>query len=140
MFAGGTIILMQVARFLLTGMVGLTVNLGVFHMLYIIHIPYLIGSAGAFLVSMIVGFLLQKHWTFNDQSSDLVHRQFTLYVTLALVNLAINTCVVFMLITKANTHYLFAQTIGAGLVAFTSYVVYSRYIFRDAFKSYKTIP
>lgn len=119
---------MRDLKFLITGMIGLSVNLGVYQALFIFDVPYLVGSIAAFLVAMIAGFILQKYWTFEDRSLERMYSQFTLYAVLAFGNLAINTFVVYRLVER-GIHHLIAQAIGAGLVTFTSYFVYRRYIF-----------
>ena len=123
---------MRVLKFLISGAIGLGVNLGMFHMLYMLGIPYLAGSAAAFLVAMIVGFILQKYWTFEDRAPERMHAQFALYAMLALANLAVNTLLVYLLVEHAGVHYLVAQTVGAGSVALVSYFAYRLYIFKDA--------
>lgn len=123
---------MRILKFLTTGTIGIAVNLGVFHMLYVLGVPYLAGSTLGFLTAMCVGFFLQKYWTFEERTPERAHTQFILYVMLALGNLAANTLIVYLLVEYAGAHYLVAQTIGAGSVALTSYLVYRSYIFTDA--------
>lgn len=122
---------MRIFRFLSTGAIGLSVNLGIFHTLYVLGVPYLAGSISALLIAMIVGFVLQKHWTFEERSRERTRTQFMLYVTLSLCNLGVNTLIVYLLVEYANVYYLIAQAVGAGLVAFTSYAVYKHYIFAE---------
>jgi putative flippase GtrA len=121
---------MRVGKFLLSGLVGLSVNLGVFRSLYVLGVPYLAGSAVAFSIALVVGFVLQKYWTFGERTPERARTQFVLYAMLALCNLAVNTLIVYALVEYAGAHYLIAQTVGAGLVAFVSYFVYRLYIFR----------
>lgn len=128
-FAGCYYGTMRVLKFLLTGTIGLSVNLGTFHTLYVLGVPYLAGSVGAFIVAMCVGFVLQKYWTFEEHTFGRAHTQFMLYVMLTLGNLGVNTLIVYVLVEYTGAHYLVAQTVGAGSVAFVSYFVYRRYIF-----------
>jgi putative flippase GtrA len=120
---------MRVLKFLITGAIGLAANLGTFHILYTSGVPYLVGSIAAFAVALFVGFVLQKYWTFEDSAPERMQKQFVLYTSLALGNLAINTLVVYLLVEHAAAHHLVAQTVGAGLVALTSYLAYRHYIF-----------
>lgn len=122
---------MRVLKFLLSGGIGLSVNLGVFHMLYVFDVPYLVGSIAAFCVAMVVGFVLQKYWTFEKRTLERVRTQFALYAALTFCNLAMNTLIVYVLVEYVGAHYLIAQTIGAGSVALVSYFVYRFYIFAD---------
>ncbi len=123
---------MRILKFLATGLIGLSVNLGVFQFLFVLGVPYLAGSIGGFIFALFVGFLLQKFWTFRELSLNKVNTQFILYGTLALCNLAINTVIVYVLVEHFNTYHLIAQTVGAGLVAIISFFVYKFYIFRAA--------
>lgn len=123
---------MRVLKFLLVGGIGLSVNLGVFHSLYVLGVSYLLGSVAAFCVALVVGFVLQKYWTFENRTPERARTQFALYALLAICNLAINTLIVYLLVEYAGTHYLVAQTVGAGSVALVSYFVYRSYIFADA--------
>lgn len=120
---------MRVLKFLIAGGIGLTVNLGLLHVLVVFGVPYLTGSVTAFIVSMIVGFILQKYWTFGERSHERARKQFMLYTTLALCNLGVNTFIVYLFVEYVGAHYLIAQTIGAGSVALTSYFIYRQLIF-----------
>jgi putative flippase GtrA len=121
---------MRVFKFLIAGGIGVSVNLGIFHILYVLGVPYLIGSIIALLISMAVGFTLQKYWTFQDRMSAHIRVQFIQYAALALGNLALNTGIVYVLIDKLGTHYLLAQAAGAAIVATYSFFVYRVLIFK----------
>lgn len=125
--------LLRISRFLMTGVIGLTVNLSSLHLLVrYAGLHYLVGSVCAFTLSLIVGFLLQKYWTFRNQDASRVRAQFAQYTALALTNLLANTLIVYILVEHLHAHYLIAQTIGAGSIAVVSYLIYRSYIFRDA--------
>lgn len=121
---------MRIVKFLITGAIGISVNLGVFHALYVFGVPYLAGSIAALLVSMVIGFILQKYWTFEDRAPERVHTQFALYAALALGNLALNTGIVYALIGRFGVHYLLAQAVGAATIAVDSFFAYHFFIFR----------
>lgn len=129
---------MRVLKFFMTGLIGISVNLGVFHVLYVVGVPYLAGSIAGFSVALFIGFVLQKHWTFQDRSQEPVHTQFALYSTLALGNLAFNTGIVYVLIDKLGVYYLFAQTVGAAIIALDSFFVYKFFIFKPQWDSSET--
>ncbi|MCC6290738.1 GtrA family protein [Candidatus Nomurabacteria bacterium] len=123
---------MRGLKFFLTGLVGLSVNLGVFNLLYLLGLPYLYGSVMSFLVAMVVGFLLQKYWTFEDCSRERAYVQFASYAALTSCNLLLNTFIVYALVDYADVYYLVAQATGAGLLSLLSYFVYRFYIFRGS--------
>lgn len=122
---------MRVLKFFCTGMLGLGVNLGSFRALHLLGVPYLTGSVSAFLAAMLVGFVLQKYWTFEERTPERASTQFVLYAALACTNLAVNTLLVFLLVEYAGAYYLVAQAAGAGAVALASYFVYERFIFSE---------
>lgn len=123
---------MRIVRFLCTGAIGLSTNLGMFRLLYILGVPYLVGSVAAFSVAMVVGFLLQKYWTFEERSRERAQTQFIQYALLTLGNLVLNTFLVYALVEYGHAHYLLAQAMGAGAIAILSYFVYRRYIFASS--------
>lgn len=125
------IIPFRVLRFLTSGTIGISVNLGTLHLLVtIFDVHYLLSSIIALSISMVVGFLLQKYWTFEEHSTDRAPMQFVFYVSLALFNLSLNTGIVYVLSGVLLFHYLLAQAAGAGAVALVSYFVYREFIFK----------
>src|SRR3989344_7253726 len=82
--------IMRIFKFLIVGAIGLSVNLGIFHTLYVLGVQYLIGSISALLIAMVVGFVLQKYWTFEERSHERTRIQFMFYVALSLCNLGVN--------------------------------------------------
>lgn len=121
---------MRVLKFLTVGAIGISVNLGIFHALYVIGVPYLIGSVCGLLVAMVIGFLLQKYWTFENYAFESLRVQFVLYAGLALGNLVLNTGIVYVLVGRLGVFYLSAQAMGALVIAVDSYFMYHFYIFR----------
>lgn len=121
---------MRVLKFLIAGVIGMSVNLGVFHLLYVLGVPYLIGSIAGVLVAMVIGFIFQKYWTFGDRASGRTHTQFVLYGALALTNLLLNTGIIYILIGTFGVYYLLAQAIGAAVTSTDSFIAYHFVIFR----------
>jgi len=124
---------MRILRFVCSGAIGISVNLGTLHLLAgVFGYHYLISSIIAVSISTVVGFLLQKYWTFAERSVEKAGEQFALYVVVAVTNIGVNTLIVFLLSGVYGFHYLFAQFVGAGVVATMSYLIYKGLIFRSA--------
>lgn len=122
---------MRVIRFLTTGGIGITVNLGMYHLLVAYAgVHYLPGSVAAVTCSTIVGFLLQKFWTFREHTTETAHVQFALYTLVAIVNIALNTLIVYLLVDFLSVHYLLAQAAAGGIVALWSFFIYREIIFK----------
>lgn len=123
----------RVARYLATGLIGISVNLGLYRVLVeYAHVHYLTGSIIAVSCSTVVGFVLQKYWTFGERTHERVHTQFMLYIVVALANIGLNTFIVYLLAGKLGVYYLVAQAVAAALVAFWSFFVYRSIIFASA--------
>lgn len=121
----------RIAKYLGTGGVGLVVNLGSLHLLVdVAGAHYLPSSIIAVSLSTVVGFLLQKYWTFAERSSERAVAQFGLYVGIAIANICVNTLLVYGLVEGLGAHHLVAQFVGAGVVAVSSFVMYQRLVFR----------
>lgn len=92
---------------------------------------YLVSAVLAFLISVVVSFVLQKFWTFKNKARENMREQAFVYMTLAGFNLALNTLLVFMFVEYAELHYLVGQFISSGLIALGNFLVYHFIIFRS---------
>jgi putative flippase GtrA len=94
-------------------------------------INYLISSIIAFLIAFSVSFLLQKFWTFQDSNMEGVHKQASIYFIVSLTNLGVNTLLMYFFVDHFHIHYFLSQIIASGLLAISSYFIYSRFIFKN---------
>ncbi|PIR83434.1 hypothetical protein COU19_00535 [Candidatus Kaiserbacteria bacterium CG10_big_fil_rev_8_21_14_0_10_56_12] len=121
----------RLIRFGISGACGLTVNLGIFQLSYVLGVPYLISSIAGLSGSTGVGFVLQKYWTFGDRTQGATHWQFAGYVAVMLMNLVLNTWLVYGFVEWLKLYPLFAQALGAGVVALNSFLIYHQLIFKS---------
>lgn len=105
-------------------MISLTVFVEVF------DIHYLKASAFAFMLGFLSSFVLQKFFTFGDTRIKLVHVQLVMYLFIALINLGLNTVLVYSFVEYAGFWYLFSQFLSSNLIAFESYFLYKRFVFK----------
>ena len=121
---------MKIVRYLASGVMGITVNLGsLFILVHVFDVHYLAASITAVSISTIVGFLLQKFWTFGERSFSRSRSQFLLYTLVAILNILLNTFIVYVLTGVLGLHYLIGQFVGAAVVAVWSYFIYRHVIF-----------
>lgn len=114
----------KIARYLISGGTGVLINLIVLYAgVHYLHVWYLFASAAAFIIAYAFSFVLQKYWTFKD-SSKRVYTQALWYVLVAIVNVALNTIIVYVGVHGLHIYYLAAQIIGSALVAIESYFIY----------------
>lgn len=119
----------QALKFLATGLIGISVNLGTYELLLKLGVNYLWGSVLALSTSTVVGFILQKYWTFGERSRERAWAQFVLYASVAVVNLGINAAIVYLVSGVFSFPPLFAQALGAAVIAVLSFTVYRYVIF-----------
>ena len=123
----------RIFRFLLSGGTALGTDLIFLYVFTdILKIWYLISAVAAFILAFLVSFTLQKFWTFGDRSLDGFHMQMGVYFFVAVINLTLNTFLVYALVEWTDLHYLFAQIIASALIAIESFFVYQHFIFKKA--------
>lgn len=105
-------------RFLTVGAVGLVVNQASLAFLHdIVGIAVVMASPVAILLSMIVTFTLNEHWTWHDRGTGRVVSRAMTYVPINLGGLLINWGILYYLNEDHGVHYLAANLIGAGIAA-----------------------
>jgi dolichol-phosphate mannosyltransferase len=93
------------------------------------HIWYLYSAALGFIISQFASFLLQKLWTFGNRALAGSHIQLTYHFALALVNLGINTLLLYLFVEGLGIWYILAQAFASAIIACESYFAY-RWIYR----------
>ena len=119
----------QPVKFVISGGSAAVVNLGAAYVLTDwLGFWYLTASVISFILSLVVSFSLQKFWTFRDHVLDHWHKQFLLYLIMAVANLAVNTWLVFIEVEWLNLWYLTAQFITGAFIGLYTFFLY-RYLF-----------
>lgn len=120
----------QILKFLISGGTATAANLTTLYVLKgIFGVWYLLASAVSFTVGFLLSFTLQKFWTFEKKSLDVVHRELMLALMVALCNLGVNTLLMYSFVEYMNLHYIVAQLCTSALIACETYVLYQKLIF-----------
>lgn len=120
----------KLLRYGVAGATSTTVNLTLTWVLERLGVHYIAVVTVAFGLSVIVSFLLQKFFTFANRSVTDTHKQFALFVVIALVNLAANDGLVYVQYTLLHLKQLVVvEAVASFIIAFYSYFLY-RYLFR----------
>ncbi len=121
----------KIGRYVISGGTAAAVNLV---LLYILTeyagMWYLLSAVCSFIIAFGVSFILQKSWTFQDASKDGIHRQLLAYLLVALINLGLNTALLYSFVEYAKLHYLLSQIMAGIIVAAESFFVYQIFIFK----------
>jgi putative flippase GtrA len=127
-------------KFLISGGSAAVVDLGVLYLLSDVYTNWyagfieksnavLIAATIAFVFAFGVSFSLQKFWTFDDPSTDVIHSQLAMYLVLALCRLGVNTLFMYVLLNYTGLHYLAAQILASAFIAIGNFFAYKHFIF-----------
>lgn len=121
----------RLLRYLVAGGTAAAVDLILLYLLADgLGMHYLTAAILAFIAAFFVSFLLQKFWTFEDNSTERVHAQAVLYFVVAAANLLLNTLLVYIFVEWVHIWYMGAQFLASGLIAFESFFVSRYFIFK----------
>lgn len=119
----------QMLKFLIAGGLSTVANFAVLYTLTeFAHIYYLASATVAFIVAFVVSFLLQKFWTF-DQNTGAAHTQITLYFIAAMVNLVATVGLLYLFTDLLHLWYMLSAFFTALIIAIASFFLYRSVIF-----------
>lgn len=84
----------------------------------------------AFILAFCVSFMLQKFWTFEDNSTDQVHAQAAKYFAITGFNFFLNLFLMYVLVEIIHVWYMLAKFLISGGIAFFSFFVYRMFVFK----------
>lgn len=117
-------------RFAVSGCIVALVGISVLFILTeLLQVWYLFSSTIAFFVAIIINFVLQKTWAFQDRVKK-IRSQMVLFFMNALLNLGLNTLLMYYLVTVLGLNHIFSQMSVMVALAIMNYTLYSLYIFR----------
>lgn len=102
-------------------------------MVYVFHtiigMTEIISSVVAFIISVLVNFSFQKFWSFQDLSRDKIKKQFSFFALNAVVNLAINSGIVYFGVHILVLNIYVVQPLALAIIAIFNFFIY-KIIFR----------
>lgn len=120
----------EILRFLISGGFAFFANIGVLYLATdVFGVWYLASSVLSFISAFFVSFSMQKFWTFKNRETDRMTSQLGMSLVMAVVNLGLNTGMMYLLVEDGHFHYLIAQVITAGIIAIETYFIYKHIIF-----------
>ncbi len=121
----------KAVHFIFSGGMGAVTNIGLLFILtHYFGIYYIISGIISFTLSISVTFFLQKRLTFKDTTAHDIHKKFATFTLIAIVNLCINTLLLYFLVEKLGVYYVLAQILSSGVIAFWSYFAYKFFVFK----------
>jgi putative flippase GtrA len=121
----------KVIKYIFSGGMAAVTNLSALYLLVeFLGVHYLVASILSFIVSIAVSFIMQKFWTFEDSSRDTIHAQFAIYTVVVLINLVLNTFLVYAFVEWLSIWYFAAQFLAAAIIALVSFFAYRNLVFK----------
>lgn len=123
--------LIKFIRFAVAGGLSALINIALLYVLVQwLDMWYLAASVVSFIISVGIHFIVQKVWVFAHHEHGTVSVQFITFVSLALINLAINAPLMYICVSVAGINYLVSQVVVRIVLACLNYVAYERLIFK----------
>lgn len=121
----------KVFRYIFAGAIALFSNLFILYVLVnFFKIWYLKSAIISFFCGMAVSYLLQKFFTFKDNSFKKIHTQFFIFCLFNVSMLLLNILLMYVFVELFNFWYIYAQISTTLLIAFANYQFFNRVIFK----------
>jgi len=118
------------ARFAITGGLSTLVNYGLFFSLYTFaHSHYTVAYIAGYLAGVVVGFLLNKRWTFESRHTS-VRTEIPRYLALYIVTLLIGTGVLSLLVEIGGIDPRISNILVLGLTTVLNFIGASLFVFK----------
>lgn len=119
------ILIHRIFRYLISGGTAAFVNTGLLYLFTdIFGLYYLLSGVISFSIAVIVSFILQKRWTFEDQTTHTTRKKFVIFVVIAVINLIANTFLLYAFTDWFGLYHIYSQILASGIVAIWSFFIY----------------
>lgn len=116
-------------KFSLIGCSNVIITLTAFYIMYnLLAFNYLVGSIFAYSLGIVNSFTWNRLWTFKKRKSD-VKREFVRFITVNLVGLGMNACIMYLLVDVICTNPFLAQVVAIGLVLIFNFSLVRSWVF-----------
>jgi len=120
-------------RYLIVGATSFVVEYASFYSMYIpLKVPLITANSVSFGLGLLTSFLLNRVWTFGKGAySKKASHQLLLYITLALINLAISNILI-KILDSLEVDPQIGKIIAISTIAFWNYFFYKVVIFKSS--------
>lgn len=91
-------------------------------------VHYLTSAAISYLCGMITNYSLNKIYNFRNKSTRIA-RQFGLFAFVALIGLALNQIILYLMVDVFGVHYLAGKVVSVAIVMFWSFIGHKKITF-----------
>jgi len=122
----------EFGRFLLAGLLGTMMNLGILYFLTDrLGMYYLISAVFSYILAVIGNFFLNKVLTFKERLGFNIGRKFLKFVSVSLVALSMNLVFLFLFTDVFGIYYVISQFLAIALSSFINFFGHKVWTFSD---------
>jgi putative flippase GtrA len=108
--------LLQLCRYSMVGGVAFTIDISTLYLMTRwLHVYYLASAAGAFVLGLIVNYVLSINYVFDRRTIHNKYAEFSLFAVIGIVGLGFNEAFLYLFTGLLGVHYLFSKALTAGL-------------------------
>ena len=120
----------KILRFIFAGSIGAFSQIFMLYLFVeIFQLWYLLASSIAFCISIVIGYVLQKFFTFRDYSKN-IKIQFSSFFVFTTIMFFFNMFLMYLYVDIFKLMYILAQMLTSICGAFISYTVFNKAIFK----------
>lgn len=118
-------------RFIVVGIVSTIVNYGFFYTIFGLSGRYILASSAGYIAGLIVGYALNRNWTFGDKKADQKNKEFLLYCIIYAGSLVFSLLFLRALVEWAHFDPIIAQVFAIGLSTLMNFIGLRFIVFRN---------
>lgn len=123
---------LRIIKYIITGGSAFAAEYLVFLLLfYVFDLPVVVAHPISFMVGFVVSFSLSRQWVFGNAHAHRPLAQILMYFGLVLINIAITTWVIALLV-QVGVWAFVAKIIVTAMIACWNYFIYKYLIFRQS--------
>jgi len=122
-------IIIKLIKFVAVGFTGLIVDFGLTYLFKEkLNVNKFISNAIGFMVAASSNYILNRIWTFHSHNPEIA-MEYGKFIFVALIGLAINTFILWLLVTKFKRHFYFSKLMAIAVVTVWNFTINLLYTF-----------
>src|SRR3989344_9424162 len=122
----------QIVKYVISGGTSALVELSLLYVLTeYFNVWYMVSFLLALIIAFVVSFLMQKFWTFENSTTQELHKQASLYFVVTLTHAGLNISALYIVVEYFGMWYILAQIFIGGILALSSFIIYKFFIFKN---------
>lgn len=123
----------EFSKFIIVSIIGIVVNVSVLVFITeVFGIFYIVSYFLASIVSGVLNFMLNKHWTFKETSSEIskMAKQYARFFSINLTMQLMGAFMLYFFTEYFGIHYAFSQVIVLGFIWTILFIFYKAWVFK----------